>query len=60
MGTFDNVKQKIEGNLDELKGNIQQSQGETIKGGISIAKGKIKKATAPFHNLDDDREDERV
>ena len=53
MGKVDEIAQRIDGTMDELKGNIQQNQGDTIKGGMTKMQGKLKKATAPLQNADD-------
>lgn len=58
MGKMDEIAQNIEGTMDEMKGNIQQSQGDTVKGGMSKIKGKLKKATAPLQNTDDAEEEQ--
>lgn len=55
MGTFDAMKQKTEGKIDEVKGDVQMKSGETVKGGMSKIKGKIKQRTADMHTTDDQR-----
>ena len=59
MGKADEIKQNIEGTMDEIKGSIQQSQGDTVKGGMTKMRGKLKKATAPLHDTHDREENHR-
>lgn len=46
MGYLDDVGQKIEGKVEEIKGNINQQRGKGVKGGIQKIKGMIKQYTA--------------
>ncbi len=57
MGKLDEMKQKAEGKIDELRGEGNMQTGETVKGGMQKLKGNLKQMTAPLRS-DDDRENE--
>lgn len=46
MGAIQDFKQKIDGKVDQARGHVNQQRGHGIKGGLQIAKGKIKERLA--------------
>lgn len=46
MGTIQDFKLKMEGKVDQVRGELNQQRGHGIKGGLQIARGKIKERWA--------------
>jgi uncharacterized protein YjbJ (UPF0337 family) len=46
MGAIQDFKLKMAGKVDQAKGEVNQQRGHGIKGGLQIAKGKIKERWA--------------
>lgn len=46
MGTVDDLKQKTKGEIEEVKGEINQQRGKGVKGGMQKMKGKFDKTAA--------------
>lgn len=50
MAKIKNLKQKIKGRLQQLKGDIEISTGKPVKGNIDKLKGKTNEAIADMKN----------
>ncbi|HVZ12721.1 MAG TPA: hypothetical protein VG965_06860 [Patescibacteria group bacterium] len=46
MGTLGDIGQKIKGEAQDIKGDIEINTGNKVKGHIDKAKGKLNKAAA--------------